>query len=548
MDVEILSRIQFAFTVGFHFLFPPLTIGLGLNLVIMSALWLKTRNPLYHNMARFWTRIFGVIFAVGVATGIVMEFQFGTNWATYSRFVGDVFGSPLAIEGIYAFFLESGFLAILLFGWNKVGPKLHFFSTCMVALGSHFSAIWILVANSFMQTPAGYFLAKKVKITEDGTQHPLSANLAEGTYTVKEVPLPDDYVLQRADLTSVRAVIDNFWELVFSPSSMDRLIHTTLACWLAGTFLVISVSAYYLLRRKHVAFAKASMKIALIVASISALLQLWSADSTARGVAENQPTKFAAMEGLTDSTTDAPLGLGGIVSWERDAEGNRVGINETAVKIPGLLSILVSGDFLNPGKGLQTEVKGLNDLPSDAFLQRRYPDKTPAQIADVRPEYWPNVPVVFQTYHIMIACWGGIALVAFLGLFLWWRGKLWQPEHSRFIRFFLWLCILSIFLPQIASQAGWFTAEMGRQPWLVYEILKTSEALSEVVRANQVLTSLILFGLIYFLLFLIFLYSLNSKIQHGPSEDLTGAELPEKWRPLSMKGGRMEDVGKSPPQ
>jgi len=187
-------------------------------------------------------------------------------------------------------------------------------------------------------------------------------------------------------------------------------------------------------------------------------------------------------------------------------------------------------------------------LPSDAFLQRRYPDKTPAQIADVRPEYWPNVPVVFQTYHIMIACWGGIALVAFLGLFLWWRGKLWQPEHSRFIRFFLWLCILSIFLPQIASQSGWFTAEMGRQPWVVYEILKTSEALSEVVRANQVLTSLILFGLIYFLLFLIFLYSLNSKIQHGPSEDLTGAELPEKWRPLSMKGGRMEDVGKSPPQ
>ena len=548
MDVEILSRIQFAFTVGFHFLFPPLTIGLGLNLVIMSALWLKTRNPLYHNMARFWTRIFGVIFAVGVATGIVMEFQFGTNWATYSRFVGDVFGSPLAIEGIYAFFLESGFLAILLFGWNKVGPKLHFFSTCMVALGSHFSAIWILVANSFMQTPAGYFLAKKVKVTEDGTQHPLSANLAEGTYTVKEVPLPDDYVLQQADLTSVRAVIDNFWELVFSPSSMDRLIHTTLACWLAGTFLVISVSAYYLLRRKHVAFAKASMKIALIVASITALLQLWSADSTARGVAENQPTKFAAMEGLADSTTDAPLGLGGIVTWERDAEGNQVGINESALKIPGLLSILVSGDFLNPGKGAQTEVKGLNDLPSDAFLQRRYPDKTPAQIADVRPEYWPNVPVVFQTYHIMIACWGGIALVAFLGLFLWWRGKLWQPEHSRFIRFFLWLCILSIFLPQIASQSGWFTAEMGRQPWVVYEILKTSEALSEVVRANQVLTSLILFGLIYFLLFLIFLYSLNSKIQHGPSEDLTGAELPEKWRPLSMKGGRMEDVGKSPPQ
>ena len=533
MDLEILSRIQFAFTVGFHFLFPPLTIGLGLNLVIISGLWLKTRNPIYHNMGRFWTKVFGLIFAIGVATGIVMEFQFGTNWATYSRFVGDVFGSPLAIEGIYAFFLESGFLAILLFGWNKVGPRLHFFSTCMVALGAHFSAVWILVANSWMQTPAGFHLAKKVKVTADGTQHPLSADLAEGTFTVEEIALPEDYILQQTDLDSIRAVITDFWEMVFNPSSMDRLIHTILACWLAGTFLVISISAYYLLRKRHIPFAKASMKIALVVAAISTVLQFWSADSTARGVAENQPTKLAAIEGLADTTTEAPLALVGWVSWERDDEGNITGINERSIKLPALLSILVSGDFLHPVEAGKVEVKGLNDLPSDEFLQARYPDASPEEIQKIRPEYWPNAPVVFQTYHIMIAC--GVALfgIAWLGLLLWKTGRLWAVDQW-FTRLFLFACIFSVFLPQIASQAGWFTAEMGRQPWIVYEILKTSEALSKAVRAEQVLFSLIMFTLIYMLLFMVFAYTLNSKIKHGPSDDHSGDQLPEKWRSLEV--------------
>jgi len=533
MDVEILSRIQFAFTVGFHFLFPPLTIGLGVNLVIISALWLKTRNPIYHNMGRFWTKVFGLIFAIGVATGIVMEFQFGTNWATYSRFVGDVFGSPLAIEGIYAFFLESGFLAILLFGWNKVGPKLHFFSTCMVALGAHFSAIWILVANSWMQTPAGFHLAKKVKVTADGTQHPLSANLAEGTFTVKEVPLPEDYILQQSDLDSIRAVITDFWEMVFNPSSMDRLIHTLLACWLAGTFLVISISAYYLLKKRHLPFAKASMKIALIVAAVSTVLQFWSADGTARGVAENQPVKLAAIEGLADSTAEAPLGIVGWVSWERDDEGNIIGINEKSLKVPALLSILVSGNFLNPVEASKVVVKGLNDLPSDEFLQARYPDASPEEIAKIRPEYWPNVPVVFQTYHIMIACGVVLFAIAWLGLLLWKTGRLWATDQ-KFTRLFLIACIFSVFLPQIASQAGWFTAEMGRQPWIVYEILKTSEALSQAVRAEQVLFSLIMFTFIYILLFMVFAYTLNSKIKHGPSDDLSGGQLPEKWRAITL--------------
>ncbi len=543
MDVEILSRIQFAFTVAFHFLFPPMTIGLGLNLVIMSALWLKTRDPLYHNMARFWTKVFGLIFAIGVATGIVMEFEFGTNWATYSRFVGDVFGSPLAIEGIYAFFLESGFLAILLFGWNKVGPKTHFFATCMVSLGAHFSAIWILVANSWMQTPAGFHLAKMVKVTSDGVQHPYSTALEPGTFTLKEIALPEDYIVQAGDLDSIRAVVTDFWAMCLNPSTLDRLAHTVIACWITGTFVVISISAYYLLRKRHIPFAKASMKIGLTVATIALLLQLWSADSTARGVADNQPVKLAAIEGLAESTTEAPLGVAGWVTWKKDEEGNIIGINENAFKIKGLLSILVSGDFTDPVAASQTEVKGLNQLPSDEFLLKRHPDATPEELKKIRPEYWPNVPIVFQTYHIMIALWGVMIGLAILGVVLWKTGKLWDIDWTlggkiKPVKLFLWALVFAVLAPQIANQAGWYTAEIGRQPWVVYNILKTSEALSEAVKAGQVLFSLIMFMLIYALLFAVFIYTLNSKIQHGPSDDISGKELPEKWKILSLKGGR----------
>src|ERR1700691_3895495 len=203
MDVLTLARIQFGATISFHYIYPPLSIGLGLMLGIMEAAWLKTKNPLYHQMARFWTKVFALTFAVGVATGIVMEFEFGTNWATYSRYVGDVFGSALAAEGVFAFFLESGFLAILLFGWNKVSPVMHWIAALLVCLGAHFSAVWIVVANSWMQTPTGYHI------------------VGEGVHA--------------------RAEITDYWAMVFNPSSMDRLVHVILGAWLAGAFLVISV-------------------------------------------------------------------------------------------------------------------------------------------------------------------------------------------------------------------------------------------------------------------------------------------------------------------
>src|ERR1035437_2851718 len=256
MDAYSLSRLQFGLTIAFHYIFPPLSIGLGLILVIMESMWLRTGKVMYREMTKFWVKIFALIFSIGVASGIVMEFQFGTNWAAYSRYVGDVFGSALAAEGIFAFFLESGILALLIFGWDRVGRKTHFLATVMVALGSTFSAIWIVVANSWMQTPDGYHI----------------------------VAGPDG---------QPRAEVVDFWRVVLNPSMLDRLWHTVMGAWQAAAWLVISVSAYYLLKGRHLAFAKASMRIALVVAVAASVLQLASGHGSATVAALHQPAKMA---------------------------------------------------------------------------------------------------------------------------------------------------------------------------------------------------------------------------------------------------------------
>lgn len=442
MDLLALSRIQFGATISFHYIYPPVSIGLGVILVIMEGLWLKTRNPLYHNMARFWTKIFALTFAIGVATGIVMEFEFGTNWAAYSRFVGDVFGSALAAEGIFAFFLESGFLALLLFGWDKVGPKLHFFATCMVCLGAHFSAVWIVVANSWMQTPAGYHI------------------VGEGL--------------------AARAEITDFWQMVFNPSSMERLFHTLSGAWQAGAFLVVSVSAWYILRKRFTAFAQSSLRIGLVVGLTAAVLQIISGHSSAVGVARNQPAKLAAFEGLYETTARAPLTL---IGWvDERAETTR------GIIVPGLLSLLAHSSIDQPVTGLR----------------------------EFRPEDRPPVGWSFLFFHGMVVIGMGLLLTAALGLFYSWRGSL--PER----RWLLWLLVLSVLGPQLANQAGWFAAEVGRQPWIVYGVMRTADGLSKVVTAEAVLASLILFTVVYLLLFAVFVYLLNDKIQHGP--DMGDAE------------------------
>jgi cytochrome d ubiquinol oxidase subunit I len=439
MDVLTLSRIQFGATIAFHYIYPPLSIGLGVMLVIMEGAWLKTKNPIYHQMARYWTKVFALTFAIGVATGIVMEFEFGTNWATYSRFVGDVFGSALAAEGIFAFFLESGFLAVLLFGWDKVGRKMHFFSTCMVCLGAHFSAVWIVVANSWMQTPAGYHI------------------VGEGMHA--------------------RAEVTDFWQVVFNPSMVDRLSHTICGAWQAGAFLVVSVSAWYLLKKKFTNFARASLKVGLTVALVASLLQAVTGHMSAQGVGKNQPAKLAAFEGLYQTTSNAP---DTIIGWVDEKNERTHGI-----QIPGLLSFLTHNDFHTPVTGL------------DAFA----------------PEDRPPVAASFLFFHGMVAIGAALILISALGFLYFRHGSL----HER--RWLLWILVFSVLGPQIANQLGWFAAEVGRQPWLVYCIMRTPEGLSKVVQANVVLTSLILFTFIYFLLFAVFIYLLNDKIQHGPHDD-----------------------------
>lgn len=438
MEVEVLSRIQFGLTIAFHYLFPPLSIGIGLALVCMEGMYLKTKNRIYEEMTKFWVKIFALTFALGVATGLVMSFAFGNNWANYSRFVGDVFGSALAAEGIFAFFLEAGFLAVLLFGWDKVSPKIHFLSTILVSIGSHFSAVWIVIANSWMQTPAGY------KIVGEGSK--------------------------------AHATITDFWAMVFNPSSMERLAHVIVGCWLAGSFFVISVGAYYLLKKRFTPYAIPMLKIGFSIAIVATLLQLVLGDISARGVAKNQPAKLAAFEGLYKTQEGAPLSVFGIVNNKEEKV-------DYSVAIPKLLSLFIYRDA-------DHVVTGLDAYPKNER---------------------PNVAVVFQTYHIMIGMWCLMFFGCIIGCIAWKKKWIVGKWPLRFL-------VISVLFPQIANQAGWFSAEMGRQPWIVHGLMRTSEGLSKSVSASQVLSSLIMFSALYTLLFILFIYLLNNKIQHGPAD------------------------------
>jgi cytochrome d ubiquinol oxidase subunit I len=453
-DVFLLSRIQFALTIMFHYIFPPLSIGLGAIMVLMEGTYLRTGNVIYHQMTRFWSRVFAVNFAMGVATGIVMEFQFGTNWAAYSRYVGDVFGSALAAEGIFAFFLESGFLAVLVFGWDRVGKKMHFFATVMVSLGSIFSSVWIVIANSWMHTPAGF-------------------EVIEG-----------------------RAVITDFWAVVFNPSSMDRLAHVVLGAFIQGAFFVMSIAAFYVLRGRHLEFAKRSFAIALVFGAVSCVLIGISGHSQGRMVARHQPAALAAMEGHFESGP-ATLTLFGIP----DAKEGKV---KYGIGIPGGLSFLVQDDFSKP-------LPGLNDFPEK--------DR-------------PPVMVPFVSYHLMVGIGGFLIALSLVGLFLLWRGTLFTK------RWLMLLFVGAVVGPIVCNQAGWVAAEVGRQPFIVYphqtvewngssakistsyEGVRTDVGLSNrrVVTGPHVLASILMFGFVYVLLFVVWVYVLNDKIRHGPDE------------------------------
>jgi cytochrome d ubiquinol oxidase subunit I len=455
MDVTFLARIQFGLTAGFHYLFPPLSIGLGVILVILMAMWVRTGEARYERLARFWTKIFGITFALGVSTGIVLEFQFGTNWATYSRFVGDVFGSPLAAEAMFAFFLESSFLAVLVFGWGRVSPRMHLFAATMVCLGAHLSAVWIVVANSWQQTPAGYHLV----VTPAG---------------------------------HLRAEITDFWAMVWNPSTVDRLTHVFTGAWQAAAWLVISVSAYYLLRKRHLDFARTSMKIGLAFALVASLGQLLTGHHSAMTVAKYQPAKLAAFEGHYPRSAPGDLYLLGWVNEKTETV--------TGLKVPRGLSWLVHLDGKKPVTGLT------------AFERR---DR-------------PPVNAVFQAYHVMVVIGFGLIGLSGLGVLLWlWGGRLFET------RWLLWLLVPSVLLPQIANQVGWFSAEVGRQPWIVHGLLRTQDAASKVVTAPQVVGSIIMFSVIYLVLLAAYLFLMTAKILHGPEEPPAAAPEPEPAAPAA---------------
>ncbi len=498
MDPVLLSRIQFALTIGFHYVFPLLTIGLGVVLVWLEGNFLRTREPIYETAARFWTKIFALNFAIGVASGIVMEFQFGTNWATYSRFVGDVFGSALAAEGIFAFFLESGFLAVLVFGWDRVGPKMHFFSTLMVCLGSIFSSVWIVVANSWQQTPAGHHI---VQMTRDGEP------------------------LFRDGMPVMRAEIVDFWALVFNPSTMHRLVHVWIGAFLVGAFFVMSIAAWYLLKNRHLEFARRSFDGGLVLATVAALAMLVSGHFQADMVYRHQPAKMAAFEGHYE-TGPADLTLFGLT----DDEGERV---RFGLAIPGGLSLLLHGDP-------QAQVVGL-----DRF----------------RPEDRPPVQITFQSYHVMIALGFTFIGLTLFAAFLRWRGTLYET------RWLLWVFVPAVVLPIIGNELGWAAAEVGRQPWIVHppvtwtadgadlvvgpdgvvvyderEGLRTKDAASPSVSANQVLGSLIGFCGIYLALGAVWLFVLDRKIRHGPEPATASAG--EREGVLGAAGLRAAHAGR----
>jgi cytochrome d ubiquinol oxidase subunit I len=442
LDAVALARLQFAFTAAFHFIFPAITIGLGLLVAIAETIRWRRNDDTWDRLARFWTRIFALTFAVGVATGIVMEFQFGTNWSRFSTFVGDIFGSPLAAEGIFSFFLESTFLGILLWGRERISSRLRWFSALMVSVGSALSGLWIIIANSWMQTPAGY------------------------------------------EIHGDRAVLTDFLAAALNPSTLPRYLHTIAAATAVGAFAMAGIAAWYLLRQRHQDVARLSLKLGLSVALVSSLAMFITGDTHSRQVADTQPVKFAAMNGLFDTEQGVPMI---IFAFPPGDDGPS---DLPAVAIPNLLSLLTRFDA-------NATIDGLREYPRDV---------------------WPPVAATFTTYHLMVGLGTLMLLVMVLAVLAWRRGRL-----DRW-RWLLGAIVLMTPAPLIAVQLGWATAEIGRQPWIVYGLMRTADGVSPIVSAPEVLLSLIGFGLVYLVLAALWLFLVRRALMTGPAP---GAIVPE---------------------
>jgi cytochrome d ubiquinol oxidase subunit I len=442
MDAVLLARIQFGFTAGFHFLFPPTTLGLSLVILVLESLYLKKKEEAYRSLSTFLVRILGAVFVMGVATGITLEFAFGNNWARYARTVGDIFGAPLAAEGILSFFLESVFLGVLVYGRARVSKRAYWLSSFLVFLGAHLSGLWIIIANSWMQTPAGFRL-------EGG-----------------------------------KALLTDFFAAAFNPSTVVRYVHTILAGWMTGSLIAAGIAAWFLIKRRHAGTAKLLLKPALVIFAAAAVLSLFSGHAHSVQVAKTQPEKMAAFEALWKTQKGAPLYLFGIPD-------PRARKTHLAVGVPGLLSFLIYGNF-------KAEVTGLDRFPDDEK---------------------PPVVLPFVSYHVMIILGMAFSGLGLVGVFLLARGKIWGA------RWFLKILLVAAPLPLLTNQFGWLAAEVGRQPWAVYRVLRTADASSIVVPAGNILLTLVLFILVYGLIAAAGLRVILGLIRKGPED---GAPAPER--------------------
>jgi cytochrome bd ubiquinol oxidase subunit I len=434
MDVVFLSRLQFAFTTAFHIIFPTLTIGLAVYLVIIEFLWLRTRSEIYYRMYRFWVKIFAIHFAVGVVSGITLEFEFGTNFARFSQAVANIMAPLMAYEGMTAFFLEAGFLGIMLFGWKRVPPAIHFMSTCLVAFGASLSAFWIMAANAWMQTPAGY-------------------EYVDGVF-----------------------MVTNFKEAIFNPAFPTHLSHMLMASYETSAFAVAGISAYFLLKKQHVAFYRKSLVIALLMAALCAPLQILLGDFKGKNVAEYQPAKLAAIEAHWETNIDKGADL--ILFAIPDMENEK---NHFEISIDNMLSWIITHSS-------DGQVKGLLEFPKDER---------------------PNVWFTFFGFRIM----AGIGFI-FLFVMLW-AGVLWWRKKLYDTPLFLKALVAVQPLGFIAVITGWIVAEVGRQPWIVYGLMRTKDGVSPIAAGN-VMWSLAMFMLFFAIIGASYLFYTIHTLRRGP--------------------------------
>jgi cytochrome d ubiquinol oxidase subunit I len=440
MDSALLiHRLHFAFTVTFHYLFPQLTMGLAPLIVVLKTLALRRNDETYNQAARFWARIFGINFVIGVVTGIPMEFQFGTNWSLFSRFAGGVIGQTLAMEGVFAFFLESAFLGLFLYGEKRLSPKAHWWSAVAVFLGSWLSGFFIIATDAWMQHPVGYEKA------------------------------PDGSVQ-----------LSSFWDLLLNPWAWWQYAHNMSGAAITGAFVMTAVGAFYLLGRKYIEHGKIFIKVGVTAGCIFSILQLFpTGDGQGRMIALNQPVTLAAMEALFDSQPGAPL----VIIGQPDVDAKKI---DNPVVVPKMLSFLTY-------RAWNAHVQGL-----DAFT----------------PDSWPqNIPLLYYSYHIMVGLGTAFIAIMVISVLLLWRGRLFQA------RWMLWILLLSFPFPYIANTAGWLTAELGRQPWLVYGLMLTADGYSKNVSAGNGMFTLLGFMGMYLVLGLLFVFLIRREIEHGPEAE-----------------------------